>query len=603
MAKMVFYCNLELVKIKPTFKIDLFGLSCYFSNNQFFMMNRNMQIIECVPNISEGNNLEIVDQIAAEVKSVQGVKLLDIDPGKATNRTVLTFIGPPSEVCEAAFRLVKKAAELIDMGLHHGKHPRFGATDVCPLVPVSGITIEETAEYARLLAMRIGNELGIPVYCYEYAAYDPKRRNLAHCRAGEYEGLPDKLSDPLWKPDFGPSRFNAQVARTGAVAVGARKFLVAYNVNLNTTSARLANSIAFDIRERGRVKRVGNLPTGSIIRDEQGNPLYKPGMLKSVKGMGWYLEDFGIAQLSFNLTDLSVASVHQVFEAACERAAARGAKVTGSELVGMVPLHVMLDAGKHFLRKQRLSTDLPDGEIVNFAIKSLGLNELKPFNPKMKIIEYCMQVERNQLTDLSLKEYVELTASNTVVPAGGSATACIGALGIALGIMVANLSVQKPGWEDRRVFFSAWAEKGTDLKEQLLKLIDEDTRAYHHLMEVFRLPKNSDEETALRKLAIEEATRKAIAAPFQVMQVCCDSMEVLHAMVENGNPNCITDAGVGALAVRAAMQGAYLNIRFNSKRLYNKDFVHETLSECAAIERTALEWETKIMTLINLKIS
>ncbi len=560
------------------------------------------QLIECVPNFSEGNNLEIIGQITNEIESVEGVRLLDVDQGKATNRTVLTFVGSPLAVCEAAFRAVKKAAELIDMRKHHGEHPRFGATDVCPLVPISGITMDETVEYARRLAQRIGDELGIPVYCYEFAAFDPKRKNLANCRAGEYEGLPEKLSDPLWKPDFGPLDFNSLVARTGAVAVGARNFLVAYNVNLNTTSSRLANTIAFDIREKGRVKREGNLPTGNIIRDEQGNAVHEPGMLKSVKGIGWYLEDFGIAQLSFNLTDLSVASVHQVFEAACERAAAWGVQVTGSELVGMIPLNAMLEAGKHFQRKQQRSTAIPDEEIIRVAVQALGLNELKPFVPQEKIIEYRMKEEKNQLVDLGLTTYVELTASDTVVPAGGSALAYMGALGAALGTMVANLSARKHGWEDRRPFFSEWAEKGKSCYEHLLKLVDDDTRAYGKLLEALRLPKETEAESAERKTAIEEATRMAIAVPLQVMKVCCDSMVVLHAMVENGNPNCVSDTGVGALAAHAVVQGAYLNIRFNLKRLADMGYAHNILSECAAIEKKTLEWETKILAIVNRKI-
>ncbi|MBN2263251.1 MAG: glutamate formimidoyltransferase, partial [Prolixibacteraceae bacterium] len=427
------------------------------------------QLIECVPNFSEGNNPDIIKQIASEVESVPGVKLLNIDPGKATNRTVFTFVGEPNEVCEAAFRAVKKAGELIDMSKHKGAHPRFGATDVCPLVPVSGISMDELVVYARRLAERIGTELNIPVYCYEFAAFDDKRRNLANCRAGEYEGLPQKLSNPDWKPDFGPLEFNSRVARTGAIAVGARNFLIAYNINLNTTSTRRANAIAFDIREKGRVKREGGTLTGKIVTDEMGKPVYEPGLLKCVKGIGWFIEEYGIAQLSFNLTDITVTSVHEVFEAACKRAQVRGLRVTGSELIGLIPLQAMLDAGKYFLRKQQRSIGVSDEEIIKIAVKSLGLDELAPFDPQKRIIEYMIDDDiQKKLSDLSLKIFVEETASEKPAPGGGSVSAFMGALGAALGTMVANLSANKRGWDHRWDEFSLWADKGKMYHNALL---------------------------------------------------------------------------------------------------------------------------------------
>jgi glutamate formiminotransferase/formiminotetrahydrofolate cyclodeaminase len=515
---------------------------------------------------------------------------------------VITFVGPPSEVCEAAFRLVKKAASLFDMNRHKGEHPRFGSTDVCPLVPVSGISMDETVEYARKLAFRIGTELGIPVYCYEFAAFEEKRKNLANCRAGEYEGLQKKLIDREWKPDFGPDRFDEHVAKTGAIAVGARNFLVAYNVNLNTTSARRANAIAFDIREKGRVRREGNPLTGKIVTDEKGNPVYDPGLLKCVKGIGWYLEEFGIAQLSFNLTVITVTSVHHVFEASCERAAARGIRVTGSELVGMIPLNAMLDAGKYFLKKQQRSVGIPDEEIIKIAIKSLGLNELKPFDPKKKIIEYILEEGCQSLVDLSLKEYSERTASETVAPGGGSASAYIGALGVALGTMVANLSAHKRGWDDRWEFFSAWAEKGKFYHDQLLKLVDEDTRAYNGLMAAYQLPKTTEEEKLVRKKAVDEATKHAIEVPFRVMEVSCQSMEVIQSMVDHGNPNSISDAGVGALAARAAVQGAFLNVKINIKNFPDRAYAEMILKRADSIFQETIVLEKRILEIVEYKL-
>ena len=560
------------------------------------------RILECVPNFSEGNNMHIIKQITNEVEAVEGIRLLDVDPGKATNRTVVTFVGEPEAVCEAAFRAVKKAAELIDMSKHKGEHPRFGATDVCPLVPVSGITMEEAVEFARKLSKRIGDELGIPVYNYEFAASEPKRRNLASCRAGEYEGLPKKLVDADWKPDFGPAEFNAVVAKTGAIAVSARNFLVAYNVNLNTTSTRWANAIAFDIREKGRVKREGDSLTGKIITDENGNPVFEPGLLKCVKGIGWFIEEFGIAQLSFNLTDITVTSMHEVFEAACQRAEARGLRVTGSELVGMIPLNSILDAGKYFLKKQRRSAGISDDEIIKIAVKSLGLDELKPFDPKEKIIEYVLEGDEKKLIDLTLKQFSEETAAESPAPGGGSIAAYMGAMGAALGTMVANLSAHKRGWDNRWEEFSNWAEKGKYYHDQLIKLVDEDTRAFNAIMDAFGLPKTLDEEKAARRHAIDVATKQAIKVPFKVMQLCFGSMEVMKAMAEYGNPNSVTDAGVGALAARAGVQGAFLNVKINAQSYSDKTFIAEILAKGKEIEAAAIALEREIMDVVNSKI-
>lgn len=561
------------------------------------------QIIECVPNFSEGKDIQIIHKITDQIKTVEGVKLIDIDPGKATNRTVVTFVGPPEQVCEAAFLAVKKAAELIDMKKHKGEHPRFGATDVLPLVPVANITMEETMEYARKLAKRIGEELQIPVYCYEFAAFEEKRRNLASCRAGEYEGLPEKLKSTDWGPDFGPAEFNEFVARTGATAVSARNFLIAYNVNLNTTSTRRANAIAFDIREKGRVKREGNALTGKIIKDTKGNPVYEPGMLKCVKGIGWYIEEYGIAQLSFNLTDITITSMHEVFEAACQRAESRGLRVTGSELVGVIPLKAMLDAGKYFLKKQQRSTGIADDEIIKIAIKSLGLDELSPFEPKKKIIEYLLADEQaNQLIDMNLRQFSEETASESPAPGGGSISAYMGAMGIALGTMVANLSSHKRGWDNRWEEFSNWAEKGKHYHDQLIKLVDEDTKAFNAIMDAYGLPKKTDEDIRIRTQAITEATRYAIEIPFKVMKLSSESMEVMKAMAENGNPNSVSDAGVGVLAARSAVLGAFLNVKINASGFSDKDFSKKILEEGEQIKEKAIAMEKEILDIVDSKI-
>jgi glutamate formiminotransferase/formiminotetrahydrofolate cyclodeaminase len=523
------------------------------------------QLIECVPNFSEGRDLAVIRDITAQIESVEGVKLLDVDPGKATNRTVVTFVGAPRPVLEAAFLAVKKASEVIDMTQHTGEHPRFGATDVCPLVPVSGITMEETVDYARQLAERIGTEIGIPVYCYENAAFSGERRNLANVRSGEYEGLMEKLADPAWKPDFGPAEF---MPKTGAVAVGARDFLVAYNINLNTTSTRRANAIAFDVRERGRVKREGDPLTGPIVKDSNGEPVMIPGSLKAVKAIGWFIEEYGIAQISMNLTNISITPVHVAFDEVCRRAEKRGIRVTGSELVGLVPLNAMLEAGRYFLHKQQRSTGVSDRELIKIAVKSMGLDELGPFVPEDKIIEYQLQKGAEKgLAALNLQEFMEETASESPAPGGGSVSAYIGSLGIALGTMVANLSSHKRGWDDRWEEFSVWADRGKALQEKLLRLVDEDTAAFKRILDAYGLPKKTSEEQAIRSRAIEEATLGAIEVPYSVMKTAMEGYEVIDAMVEQGNPNSISDAGVGALAINACVEGAWLNVQINASDL------------------------------------
>lgn len=528
------------------------------------------QIVECVPNFSEGRDMSVIRKITDEIESVEGISLLDVDPGKDTNRTVVTFVGPPAEVIEAAFRAVKTAAGLIDMTKHRGAHPRMGATDVCPLVPVSGISMDETLKYARKLAERIGTELEIPVYCYENAAYSSERKNLANCRAGEYEGLKKKLADPAWKPDHGPAVFNA---RSGATAVGARDFLVAYNINLNTTSTRRANAVAFDVRERGRVKREGNPLTGRIVRDKDGNPLMIPGSLKEVKAIGWYIEEYGIAQISMNLTNISVTPVHIAFDEVCKCAGSRGLRVTGSELVGLIPLSAMLDAGRYFLRKQKRSTGVPDSELIKIAVKSMGLDELGEFKSDEKIIEYRIRDSKaKKLVSLDLESFMNETASESVAPGGGSVSAYMGALGTALGSMVANISSHKRGWDERWEEFSDWAERGKLVQAELLKLVDEDTSAFNMIMKAFRMPSKSDREKKDRKEAIQEATKNAILVPFRVMEIAFEAYELIEEMVKEGNPNSVTDAGVGALAVRSCIKGAYLNVCVNTDGLEDKEF-------------------------------
>lgn len=561
------------------------------------------QIIECVPNFSEGRNMEIINQITDEIKKVAGVKVIDVDPGAATNRTVVTFVGEPADVVEAAFLCVKKAKELIDMRHHKGAHPRFGATDVCPLVPVSNITMEEVVQYARQLAQRIGEELEIPVYCYESAAREPKRKNLAACREGEYEKLAQRMETTEWQPDFGPAQWSESVAKSGAVAVGARNFLIAYNVNLNTTSTRRANSVAFDVRERGRVVRDGDPITGKIVKDEKGNSVYTPGLLKSVKAIGWYIEEYGIAQISMNLTDIGVTPLHVAFDTVVERAHARGLRVTGSELVGVVPLQAMLDAGKYFLRKQNRSTGIAEPEIVRIAVKSLGLDELYPFDPDKKIIEYILRDQtQKKLVDMSVAAFANETASESPAPGGGSISATLGALGVSLATMVANLSAHKRGWDDRWEEFSNWAEKGMVLQKELIRLVDEDTNAFNRIMAAFDLPKGSDQEKQARKQAIQDATKFAIEIPFKVMETTFSTMEVIKAMAETGNPNSVSDAGVGALCARSAVMGAYLNVKINAAGLDDRAFADKVLAEGLSIQQKTVALEQEILEIVNQKI-
>jgi glutamate formiminotransferase/formiminotetrahydrofolate cyclodeaminase len=562
------------------------------------------QLIECVPNFSEGCNMAIIKQITDQIEAIEGVRLLDVDPGKATNRTVVTFVGTPDEVIEAAFQAVKKASEVIDMRTHKGEHPRFGATDVCPLIPIAGITMDEVVVYARKLAERIGNEIGIPVYCYENAAFTEERRNLANNRSGEYEGLHRKLNDPHWKPDFGPSVFNDKVALTGATAVGARDFLVAYNINLNTTSVRRANAVAFDIREKGRPVREGNLVTGKIKKDENGKEIWNPGSLKACKAIGWFIEEYGIAQVSINLTNISITPVHIAFEESCLKAQDRGLRVTGSELIGLVPLKALTDAGKYFLRKQQRSVGVSEGELVKIAVKSLGLDDLKPFNPNEKIIEYLLANENDdKLIGMTLEGFANETASESPAPGGGSIAATMGALGISLATMVANLSSHKPGWDERWEEFSIWAEKGQALKDELLMLVDEDTRAFNLIMDAFGLPKSNHSEKAAQTNAIQEATRYAIEVPFRVMKRSYESMEIIKAMAETGNPNSVTDAGVGALAARSAVMGAFLNVKINASGLHDKSFVEKIIADGNQLQEQAVAMETEILGIVNSKIS
>lgn len=560
------------------------------------------QIIECVPNFSEGRDLSVIKKITDEIERVEGVKLLDVDPGHATNRTVVTFVGTPDEVCEAAFRAVKKASETIDMSKHAGAHPRFGATDVCPLVPVSNISMEETVEYARKLAKRIGEELNIPIYCYEFAAFTEKRRNLANCRSGEYEALKKRLITDEWKPDFGPAEWNSSVAHTGATAVGARNFLVAYNINLNTTSIHRANSIAFDVRERGRVKREGHPITGKKVLDSNGKPVYEPGLLKSVKAIGWYIEEYGVAQISMNLTDISITPVHIAFDTVCERAQAHGLRVTGSELVGIMPLQAILDAGKYFLKKQKRSTGISDTEIIKIAVKSLGLDELGPFDPKKKIIEYMLEDETDKLIDMDLVKFCHTTASDAPAPGGGSIAAYMGALGAALGTMVANLTAHKYRHDNRWEEYSDWAEKGKYYHDLLLKMVDEDTNAFNKIMEAYGLPKSNDEEKEARKQAIHEATKYAIEIPLKTMKICFESMEVMKAMATTGLHASISDAGVGALAAKAGVMGAFLNVKINTKDFEDKEFVNKVLKEAIEIEKQASITENQILELVESKL-
>jgi glutamate formiminotransferase/formiminotetrahydrofolate cyclodeaminase len=541
------------------------------------------QLIECVPNISEGRDSKIIEIVSKIVETVEGVTLLDVDPGKATNRTVITFVGEPQLVIEAAFRLIKKAAELIDMSKHSGEHPRFGATDVCPLVPISGISLEETAQYAHQLGERVGKELGIPGYFYENAAREEKRKNLANCRSGEYEGLSAKLSDPDWKPDFGSTQYSNEVAKTGAIAISARDFLIAYNVNLNTTSTRRANAIAFDIREAGRIKRDGNPITGKKILDANGEPERVPGKLKAVKGIGWFIDEYGIAQISYNLTNITITSMHEAFDESCKAALTRGIRVTGSEIIGLIPLQAMLDAADYYLIKQKRSLGISEREKIKIAVKSLGLDDLKPFHPEEKIIEYMLENDEKKLIDFKLNDFADETAGESMAPGGGSISAYVGALGVSLGTMVANLSAHKAGWDERWEFFSDWAIKGQKYKEQLLFLVDEDTNAFNKIIDGFRMPKDTDLEKKIRLDAIENATKYATEIPFKVMETSFQSMEIMQAMLKDGLKNSLSDAGVGVLCARAAVIGAYFNVRINAKDIKDRGFATDILNKAATI--------------------
>lgn len=560
----------------------------------------NKQLIECIPNFSEGRDETVLGRIAEAVRSVDGVKLLDMDPGKATNRTVFTFVGEPAAVVEAAFLAIKTASELIDMGKHSGEHPRMGATDVCPLVPIANISMEETVEWSKKLARRVGEELNIPVYLYEFAASAPYRKNLADIRAGEYEGLKDKILKPEWKPDFGPQAFNP---RSGATVIGARNFLVAYNVNLNTTSTRRANAIAFDVREKGRVKREGDPVTGKPVLDEKGEQVFEPGMLKSVKAIGWFIEEYGIAQISMNLTDITVCKVHEAYEAVKLKSEERGIRVTGSELVGLIPKQALLDAGRFYLNMQQRSAGISEEEIIKIAVKSLGLDELKPFDPKKKVIEYLLEEEGGKkLVDLTVTGFVNETSSESPAPGGGSVAALAGALGAALGTMVANLSSHRRGWDDRWNHFSGYAEKGIAIQQELIRLVDEDTRSFNLLMDAFRLPNGSDGEKAARKEAIQKATQYAAEVPLKVMQTSLDAYEVLEAMAEQGMESSISDVGVGALCLRTCVSGAWLNVRINAQSITDEAFKSRLLQAGTETEQASEKKSAEILAAVNAKI-
>ena len=564
------------------------------------------RIIECVPNFSEGRNLETIKQITDVIEAAKGVKLLDVDPGEATNRTVVTFVGEPEAVCDTAVAAIKRATELIDMRQHKGAHPRMGACDVCPLIPVSGITLEECAELARALAKRIAEEVNVPTYCYEAAAFKPERRNLAVCRAGEYEALPEKMMNQGCKPDFGARPYDEGVARTGATAVGARDFLVAVNYNLNTTSTRRANAIAFDVREKGRPMREGNPIVGKIMKDENGNTIMKPGTLKACKAIGWFIEEYGIAQVSMNMTNLSVTPLHVAFDEVCRAAEARGVRVTGAEIVGLVPKSALVDAGRHFLRKQNRSTGLPERELVRIAIESMGLGNLKPFNPDEKVVEYILEADEQKgvkkLVDMTCTGFAEETASESPAPGGGSISAYMGALAAALGTMVANLSSHKAGWDERWEYFSDWADNGMAVMNELLYLVDEDTAAFNKIMDVFGMPKSTDEEKAARAAAMEEATLYATQVPLRTMKAAYRAFDVVRAMAEEGNPNSVSDAGVGALAARSAVMGACLNVKINAAGLKDRTVADALVKEAEEIQSAAQRAEAEILAVVESKI-
>ena len=560
------------------------------------------KLIECVPNISEGRNMNTINSITEVIEKCDGVRLLNVDPGKATNRTVITFIGEPEPVLEAAYQLISKSKELIDMRNHKGEHPRMGAVDVCPLVPISNTTIEETVVYAHRLSERVGKELGIPVYCYERAAKKKERVNLANCRSGEYEGLQKKISTKNWKPDYGPNNFNSFVEKSGATAIAARDFLIAYNVNINTTSTRRANSIAFDLREAGRIKREGEKLNGKILKDKKGNVLREPGHFKNLKGIGWYIEEYGIAQISYNLTNINTTPLHEVFNKTCERAQIRGLRVTGSELIGLVPKKVLIDAGKYFLVKQKRSLAIPDKDIIHIAIKSLGLDELSKFNPNERIIEYLIKTNDNPLAKMTITDFANETSSESPAPGGGSIAAYCGVLGSALATMVANLSAHKRGWDDRWEFFSKWGEKGIGCQNQLLDLVDRDTHAFNEIMNAYSLPKENSKQIAIRNEEIQKATKNAINVPFEIMNTSFDSIEVIMKMAEEGNPNSISDAGVAMHCARAAIMGAFLNVKINCKDLEDKNYVKKTLKSAKIIIDKTNLLEARILKIVEEKL-
>lgn len=573
------------------------------------------KIIECVPNYSEGRNKEVIDLIVKAIadttvnteRGEERVRVLDVDPGEATNRTVVTFVGSPEAVMEAAFQGEKKAAELIDMRQHHGAHPRSGATDVLPLIPVAGTTLDECAGWARTLAKRIYDELGIPCYCYEAAAYTPERRNLAVCRAGEYEALPEKVIDPKRKPDFGPGEYNETVAKAGATNVGARDFLIAVNFNLNTTSTRRAMAVAFDVREKGRPAREGGSLTGKILKDAEGQTVWIPGTLKGCKAIGWYIEEYGIAQVSMNITDINTTPLHVAFEEVCRAAAARGLRVTGTEIVGLVPKRVLLETGRYYLEKQQRSLGISEDEIIKIAAKSLGLSDLKPFNPREKVIEFLMEdeavmAEKERLIRMTLKGFARETASESAAPGGGSVSAYMGALAAALGAMVANLSAHKRGWDDRWKEFSDQAVKGQDIMERLLKLVDEDTAAFAKIMNVFSMPKGTEEEKAARAEAMEKATLYATQVPLRTMQTALEAMPLALEMARKGNPASASDAGVGAIATLAAVKGAQLNVRINAAGLKDRAMADSLTAEAEKIAKEAAEKEAEILSEVNKNI-
>lgn len=557
------------------------------------------QLIECVPNFSEGRDMEVIKQITDAIEKVPGVRLLDVDPGKATNRTVVTFVGEPEPVIEAAYQALKKASEVIDMSQHSGEHPRMGATDVCPLIPIAGISMDEVVKYAHKLAAKAGADLGIPLYLYENAATSPSRRNLATVRAGEYEGLPEKLKDSKWRPDYGPATFNEQA---GATAIGARDFLIAYNVNLNTTSVRRANSVAFDIREKGRLKRSGNKLTGKPLTDKKGTPLRTKGKCKSVKAIGWYIEEYGLAQISMNITNIAHTSLHKAFEECRKSATRRGMRVTGSELVGLVPKKVMIEAGQYFLQQQNRSIGVSEEETIHIAVKSLGLDELGAFDPRKKIIEYLLEDSSTKLANMSLTDFANETAAESPAPGGGSIAAYLGALGVSLGTMVANLSANKRGWDDRVTYYGEWAAKGQQIKDKLLYLVDEDTRAFTKIIEAVRLPKGTEAEKTTRSAAMATATEYAIEVPLQVMEVSLSAFVMLKAMAREGNPNSVSDAGVGALACRAAVRGAYLNVKINCADYANEKYIAKALLKAEKMLAKAEKEESIVMKIVTKKI-